>query len=181
MQWSLSEATRSDIGEIRVLIERSSYELQRDAYSPEQIRAALGPVFGVDEQMIRDRTYFVARTEGRVVGCGGWSFREAMFEGRSAGEAKSGRLDSERDAARIRAFFVDPDFSRQGIGSSILERCEEELVGQGFQRAEISSTLIGVRLYEAFGYSTEAYYEIPLRGAAPLPVARMSKRFVSDL
>ena len=79
MNWSLREAAHSDIGVIGELIERSAIALQKDIYSPDQIRAALGPVFGVDEQMIRDRTYFVAESEGQVVGCGGWSFREAML------------------------------------------------------------------------------------------------------
>ena len=46
-------------------------------YSPAQIEAALGPVFGVDRQLIRDGTYFVVEHDAQLVGCGGWSRRKA--------------------------------------------------------------------------------------------------------
>lgn len=46
-------------------------------YSPAQMDAALGPVFGVDRHLITDRTYFVTETHAQIVGCSGWSKRKA--------------------------------------------------------------------------------------------------------
>ena len=62
-------------------------------------------------------------------------------------------LDPRRDAAKIRAFFVDPSAARRGIGSRLLERCEQEARAHGFSEAELMATLPGVRLYAARGYA----------------------------
>ena len=69
---------------------------------------ALGPVFGVDQQLIRDGTYFVAEQNGVMVGCGGWSRRRSFFGGDGAREREDALLDPRLDAARVRAFFVHP-------------------------------------------------------------------------
>ena len=57
------------------------------------------------------------------------------------------------DAARIRAFFVDPAFARHGIGRALLERCEAEAAAAGFRSFALMATLPGLRLYEAMGYT----------------------------
>jgi hypothetical protein len=59
LAWRPRHATEADIPELERLIPLSVKELQAERYSPEQLTAALGPVFGVDRQLIRDRTYFV--------------------------------------------------------------------------------------------------------------------------
>lgn len=180
MNWSFRTAVPSDVPALRALIHRSATELQRDTYTSAQIQVAMGPVFGVDEQMIADGTYFVVEDpkSGAFAGCGGWSFRLALFGGRDAdaGEEPE-RLNPETDAARIRAFFVDPAFARQGVGSLIMEQCEEAIISHGFRRGEISATLVGEPLYRKFGYETVEYYEILLQGAPPLRVARMAKGY----
>ena len=177
MKWNQRIAESSDVPALTDLIKVSSRHLQRGVYAPDQIERALGPVFGVDEQMIEDHTYFVVENGSRIVGCGGWSFREAMYGGRASGHAGARRLDPEKDAARIRAFFVHPAYARRGIGSAIMRCCEKAVVEFGFQRGEISATLVGEPLYATFGYHTEKYYEIPLDGAAPLKVACMTKGY----
>jgi GNAT superfamily N-acetyltransferase len=53
---------------------------------------------------------------------------------------------------RIRAFFVEPDYERRGIGQVLLERCEAEARAQGFTRFELMGTLSGVPLYQALAY-----------------------------
>ena len=56
------------------------------------------------------------------------------------------------DAAKIRAFFIHPDFARCGLGTRLLERCERDAIAHGFRRLELMATLPGVRLYAARGY-----------------------------
>src|SRR5258706_15351355 len=104
MNWSPRLAQERDVPALEALIPLSVRTLQAAHYSPGQIEAALGPVFGMDSQLIRDGTYFVVEREGRIVGCGGWSKRQTMYGGdrdRSGGDAE---LDPRRDPARIRAF-----------------------------------------------------------------------------
>jgi hypothetical protein len=55
-----------------VLIQQSVRALQAPFYSPAQMEAALGLVFGVDRQLVSDGTYFVVEHSGHIVGCGGW-------------------------------------------------------------------------------------------------------------
>jgi GNAT superfamily N-acetyltransferase/protein tyrosine phosphatase (PTP) superfamily phosphohydrolase (DUF442 family) len=156
-------------------------ELQSGCYSPAQMEAALGPVFGVDRQLISDGTYFVAEHERRIVGCGGWSRRKAVFGGDAAREGQDEMLDPQRDPARIRAFFVHPNFARRGIGRAILNACEEAIPRAGFARIELVATLAGEPLYAAGGYRVVERYEVPLAGGLTLPVVRMVKGLAPSL
>lgn len=145
-------ATLADKSELEQLIARSARELSKGDYTPEQIEGALRGAFGVDTQLINDGTYFVAQSGDKLVGCGGWSKRRTLFGGDARAERDAGLLDPATDAAKIRAFFVDPDCARQGIGRALLDRCEAEARAHGFKRYELMGTLPGVRLYRAYGY-----------------------------
>jgi len=161
---------------IEVLIPLSVRRLQSPYYSQAQMDAALGPVFGVDRQLIRDGTYFVAEKEGTIVGCGGWSRRRSLYGGDSGRASEDGLLDPQRDAARVRAFFVNPAWARRGIGRSIMAACEEAIIEAGFRTVDIVATLAGEPLYAAFDYVIVERYEIPMEGGLRLPVVRMTKK-----
>lgn len=174
----LRPALMQDIPALEELIPVSVRGLQSAHYSPAQMEAALGPIFGVDRQLIRDGTYFVVERDSRIVGCGGWSKRKSLFGGdahRTSGEDEL--LDPARDAARIRAFFVHPEFARRGIGREILLACEKAALAAGFRKIELSATLAGEPLYAAFGYRITSRYEIPMRDGLSLPVVGMEKTF----
>jgi len=137
--------------------------------------AALGPVFGVDRQLIRDGTYFIVEDAGRIVGCGGWSKRKTLYGGDRDRAREDAELNPQLDPARIRAFFVHPDWARRGIGRSILLHCETAALKAGFRHAELVATLTGELLYARFGYTAVERYEAPMTEALSLPVVRMAK------
>lgn len=173
----LRVATRDDVPALRELINRSVRTLQAPDYSPEQIAGALGTVFGVDSQLIADETYFVMEADdGRLAGCGGWSKRKTLFGSDQAAVREPDLLDPQTDAAKIRAFFVHPEFARQGIGSRILEVCESAALRAGFRRFEMGATLTGEKLYRVRGYEPVERIEVPLGNGAKLPVIRMVKQ-----
>ena len=175
-EWPLRLAQESDVPALQALIPLSVRGLQAAYYSSAQMEAALGPVFGVDRQLIRDGTYFVAEQGESIVGCGGWSRRRSLYgsDGGRAGE--DALLDPEQDAARVRAFFVHPSWARRGIGRSIMIACEQGIMEAGFRVIEIVATLAGEPLYTSFGYAVTERYDIPMAGGLTLPVVRMSKR-----
>ena len=177
--WQLRLACEKDIPALEKLIPLSVRALQSAHYSSAQIEAALGPVFGVDSQLIRDGTYFVVEQQNQIVGCGGWSQRQAMFGGDRHRADDNSLLDPQRDPARIRAFFVHPDFARRGIGRSILVACEAAIQKAGFQSAELVATLTGEPLYTSFNYTVIERYEVPMTDELTLPVVRMAKHLGS--
>ena len=176
-KFHLRVATSEDVAGIRGLIEVSVRGLQAGDYSAAQIEGALATVFTVDSQLIADGTYFVAFAEdGELAGCGGWSFRKTLYGGdHQVEEIAPERLDPSVDAAKIRAIFVHPKFSRMGLGSLILEAAESSAMEQGFGRFEMGSTLIGVTLYTLKGYREVSRVLVPVGGGEEIEVVRMVK------
>ena len=179
MTWLLRLACSNDIPKLEALIERSVRELQSPYYSPAQMDGALGTVFGVDRQLIRDQTYFLAEQDGAIIACGGWSKRASLFGSDVARATEDALLDPLQDAARIRAFFVHPEHVRRGLGRAILAACEEAIRAARFRSVELVATLPGVPFYRAFNYQAGERYEVSLLNGLSLPVVRMSKNFVS--
>ena len=171
----LRAATLDDRAELGALIERSTHGLGARDYSPQQIEAALRGTFGVDTQLIVDGTYFVAEADGRLVGCGGWSRRRTLCGGDAGVERDESELDPSVDAARIRAFFVDPGHARAGIARALLERCEADAATHGFTRLALMATLPGVRLYAALGFEREAGVDYPVAPGLSLELVPMTK------
>jgi N-acetylglutamate synthase-like GNAT family acetyltransferase len=154
--FSLRLAVHADVPALTSLIDRSARGLSRDCYSDEQIDALMIHVFGVDTELIRDGTFWVAEADGGIIGCGGWSRRRTLFGGDRAATRQNGRLDPAHDAAKIRAFFVDPAWARRGVGRALLARCEAAARAAGFQAGELMATLPGQKLYAALGYQARA-------------------------
>jgi GNAT superfamily N-acetyltransferase len=173
-------ATSADIPALRELIDQSVRVLQREDYSAEQLDAALGTAYGVDTQLIADGTYFVVEAAGAAgekvpVACGGWSMRKTLYGSDHGPYRDNAMLDPARDAAKIRAFFVHPDWTRRGIASLILKTCEDAAYARGFRRFEMGATLTGVPMYAARGYAKGERIEVPLPNGLSLTVVRMSK------
>ncbi|CAN5551942.1 GNAT family N-acetyltransferase [soil metagenome] len=175
-------ASMNDVEALNELIPLATRGLSPPFYTPAQIDRAVAHVFGVDRQLILDSTYFVVEIDGRIVGCGGWSRRKTMFGGDATGfkETADALLDPKIDAARIRAFFVHPDFARRGIGRTILQSCERAARDAGFCRLELVATLPGAPLYAACGYHQIEPLDIPIPDGSILPAIKMGKTFPEE-
>jgi GNAT superfamily N-acetyltransferase len=191
MNFTIRQAVHTDIPMLRKLIEVSVRGLQARDYSPSQIESALATVYGVDSQLIADGTYFVVevaiaadqavqaishRSELLIVGCGGWSRRKTLFGADHWTDREDSLLSPEQDAAKIRAFFVHPDWARRGIGSMILVACERAAADAGFTRLEMGATLSGLPFYRARGYIALEELVVRLANGESLPIIRMKKR-----
>ena len=192
MNLHIRKAVASDVPRLREVIDASVRGLQAQDYSPSQIDSALQSVYGVDSQLIADGTYLLAEvvesgaTQPEIVACGGWSKRKTLYGGDrwkglhnkdiQSKDRQDDLLDPRIDAAKIRAFFVHPDWARQGIGSMVLDACEQAALAAGFTRFEMGATLTGVKLFQERGYMTIERLEVPLEGSITLPVIHMTKR-----
>lgn len=155
-------AAIEDRAKIQQLIAESARGLSREHYNDAQIETAIATVFGVDTDLIEDGTYFVAESEGELVGCGGWSRRRTLFGGDQFASRDRTYIDPAIDPARIRAFFIHPDHARKGIAQAILGRCESEAAAHGFRAMELLSTLPGIKFYKACGYTEQGTYDLQL-------------------
>lgn len=168
-------ATEDDLPALRALMTRAIEELQRDFLSPEQVTAS-HQIMGLDTQLVKDRTYFMILEEGALVGCGGWSFRATLFGGDDSIVAREPLpLDPAKDAAKIRAMYVDPAHARRGIGKRIMALCEEAARAAGFGKVELMATLAGQPLYTACGYEPIEAIEATSREGVKVPIIRMGK------
>ena len=145
-------ATFQDIPELRKLLDLSVRGLSTAHYTESQIESALKFIFGIDTQLIIDGTYYIFEIDGIIAGCGGWSMRKTLYGGDQHKELQDTLLDPIMEAARIRAFFVHPDYARRGIGRQIMNFCEKEAKENGFSKLELGATLPGVPLYKAMGF-----------------------------
>jgi GNAT superfamily N-acetyltransferase len=149
----IRRALLTDVPSLNALIAVSATALSKGYYTPSQIESLITHVFGVDTQLLVDGTYYVIERDGHPVACGGWSGRRTLFGGDQWKGTTDPVLDPATDAARIRAFFVDPTAARQGLGRRLLMHCEAAAGVAGFRRAELMATLPGEPLYRALGYA----------------------------
>jgi GNAT superfamily N-acetyltransferase len=186
VKFNLRLATEEDVPALHALIEASVRGLQAGDYTQAQIEGALGTVLGLDTQLIRDGTYFVAEAvevgpdpkaeaSRPLAGCGGWSKRKTLFGADRGPGREPELLDPATDAAKVRAIFVHPDYARLGLGSLILATVESAAREAGFARYEMGSTLTGVPLYRLKGYVEVEQIGVPLWNGEALPVVKMVK------
>jgi ribosomal-protein-alanine N-acetyltransferase len=75
----------------------------------------------------------------------------AELNGQIAGWAARERLDET-----ISDFWIDPAYTRQGLGSALLERIEKDIVEQGFGKAAMqthSSNTEAISFFQKHGYA----------------------------
>lgn len=126
-------------------------------------------------QLIRDESYLLAERDGVLAGAGGWSWRKTLAGAHGRDAAPGAPLDPSRDAAHLRAFYVDPAFARQGIGARLLAVSEAAAAKAGFGRAALTSTLPAVPFYAAHGYRQTGPFTLALPEGLELDLVRMEK------
>jgi GNAT superfamily N-acetyltransferase len=173
-RWRIRIATREDIPNIRPLMERSIRELLKP-YLPSEAVEGSFEIMGLDTQLIDDGTYYAIDDRGTLVGCGGWSKRATLFGGDHSSGRDAALLDPARDAARVRAMYTHPDYTRQGIGRKILIVCERAAILSGFRRVELMATMAGEPLYRACGYEVIERASSTTSKGVRIPLLRMGK------
>ena len=174
---SIRTAVTADVPALNDLIRRSARQLSRGYYTEQEAESATKYVFGVDSTLIADGTYYVIEVGGVLAACGGWSRRRILYGGDQRPVGTPGAvLDPARDAARIRAFFVAPEFARRGYGRILLEHCTIAASNAGFSSLELMSTLPGVPFYGALGFDEiQAVHDVLPDGVA-VSFVRMKRR-----
>lgn len=167
-------AAPEDVPALKEMMNAAIGELQKPFLTPAQLAASYATM-GLDTQLIEDRTYFVIECGGAIAGCGGWSRRATLFGGNHSAGRNDALLDPAKDAARIRAMYTHPDFTRRGVGRLIIDLAEEAARAEGFARMELAGTLAGEPLYRACGYEVAERFSADTPEGVPVPLLRMVK------
>ena len=175
----IRRANHADVAGINALIAASVRGLNGGLYSPEVVEASIRHVFGVDTQLVDDQTYFVVESGGALAAAGGWSARLNTHGGDETKAGEDPLVDPEVHPARIRAFFVHPQFARRGLARRLFEKCEGEARARGFRRLALVSTLPGVPLYQALGFTAVADVPVQMPGGLMLPCVHMVRPIVA--
>jgi len=173
--YTIRLAYATDKAVLDALIRKSGIGLSTGFYTEEEAHAITNEVFGVDSALVADGTYFAIEAGDAIVACGGWSRRGTDFGGDQAKSGDDRLLDPATEPARIRAFFVDPECARQGLGSMLLEHCTKAAARAGFKALELVSTMPGEPLYLRYGFTPLERIELPLSGGVKVALTRMRK------
>lgn len=128
----------SDSQQVGTLIAETYRKFNLDFASPSEQEKLLGPFRHAESpdpehqaaitRIIREELVFVADDAGEIVGV----------------------LRCRKE--RLASLFVRDDHHRQGIGSRLVERCEQELARRGSRAIRLAATLYAIPFYEAVGY-----------------------------
>ena len=171
-------AEPSDIPAIVDLMGASIAGNMKSFLSAREVAAARESM-GMDRSLIADRTYFVVETvqhgQAIVVGCGGWGRRKTLYGGDHTAGRDDALSNPDTDAARIRAMYTHPDWTRLGIGTLLLELGEGAARNAGFKTIELGSTIPGEPLYLARGYREVSRETLAAENGADNVVIKMVK------
>lgn len=177
-EYTIRPARFDEISAMNELIQASSNELGKGFYTPDEIDGLNQYIFGVDKELIEDQTYFVIEKKGKLAACGGWSKRKTLFGGDQFASRIPGFLDPLKEPAKIRAFFIHPDFARQGLGTLLLEHCENQAQKAGFTHVELMSTMPGVPFYRHRGFVGDEYHFLELPNGVRVKLLPMIKKLI---
>lgn len=165
----LRPAQTQDLPAISALQRASIRTLGKRFYSALQIESVIRHMTMLEDELLLDRTYYVAEFDRGIAGCGGWSLREPAYARSSEGVGRS-------RAPKVRAMYVQPDFARCGVGRALLAEIERAIVEAGWREASLEATLPGVPFYKRCGYAPVRSAHLVLSNSVRLPVVHMTKR-----
>lgn len=148
-------AEQNDVPDIIALMSISIAENMKSFLTQKEIVAAQ-ETMGVDQTLLEDKTYFIIETihnnKTVMTGCGGWGKRRTLYGGNHTAGRDDSLSNPKVDAARIRAMYTHPDWTRCGIGTLLIELGENAARKAGFKKIELGATIAGEPLYIAKGY-----------------------------
>jgi len=157
----ITKPTDSDA--VNALLVASYSKLLTACYDSDTLARALPYLTKANPTLLACGTYYVAeRGPGNLVGCGGWTAENPGTEEIIEGEA------------HIRHFATHPEWTRQGIGSTLLARCISDALSLGIRKLHCVSTLNAERFYQAAGFNTIGPIDVQLGLSVTFPGVLMS-------
>jgi putative acetyltransferase len=140
-------------------------------------------LYAVHERAVRvlgRRVYSDSQVESWVHGNSPDYYLRAMRDDGEIFEVAVSRLRGvigfcSRKDQEVRSLYVDPDWSRLGVGSALLRRAEAMIAAEGHGKVVIGASLVGLPFYELHGYSVVKHRHWRTSGGLMIPAADMEK------
>jgi len=140
-------------------------------------------LYAVHERAVRvlgRRVYSDSQVESWIHGNSPARYVEAMCHDGEIFEVAISRLRGivgfcALKGDEVRSLYVDPDWSRLGVGSALLQRAEAIIAAVGHDKVVIGASLAGLPFYEQHGYRIVKHRHWRSRGGLMIPAADMEK------
>ncbi len=161
----LRPAGLDDVDALDELLSASYGKLLKGWYTEDLLAKALPLMTRSNARLLASGTYYVAvHRDGRLIGCGGWT-----FERPGTGEIAPG-------VAHIRHVASHPDATGMGVGRALIARCLAEAHERGAATLECYSTLAAEGFYRSQGFETVGPISVPFPGDIQFPSILMKRR-----
>lgn len=147
---NIREAKKSDADKINETAEKAWEEAYEDIVSEEIIETVIEKWYKIEDlkQQTEDPLFYVATEEKRLIG-----FIHASFESDSSKIVKLHRL------------YLDPEYWRNGIGSSLLDKVEDEVDEVSKIELEVlDKNKVGKGFYKSKGFEVREKEQVKLFG-----------------
>lgn len=156
-------ARLSDADAVGQILMASYPALMAEAYDPELLRRALPLITRPNERLLISGNYYLAESEDRAIGCGGWSHEEPGGSARAPG------------VAHIRHFAVSAAYVGRGAGRAIFDRCEADARAEQIRLFKCFSSRNAVGFYASLGFSYCGEIEVPMPDGIKFPSILMER------
>jgi GNAT superfamily N-acetyltransferase len=164
-------ARPADLPALHAIAGRAVHQLLDDVYTAEQLGAAAAVgVYRVEPDLVDAGTYWVVEIGGTVVAGSGWSPGGSFRPDKQSG----GPEVTDPATAAMRATYVEPQWTRQGLATLLARTTETAARIAGFTRFEALCTPASEALRRSLGYRVVNRVDASI-GTVTLPVAHMRK------
>lgn len=154
-------ATPDDLNGISALLMQSYPVLLRHDYPAETLAAVLPIITRARPELAASATYWLAVSEGEIVGAGGWT------------QSAPTGIGSAPNVGHVRHLATHPDMVRRGIARGLMMRAMAQARAGAIVHLECLSTLTAVPFYAALGFRLVGPIEVALMGGTKLPSVQM--------
>lgn len=162
---TLRMATPKDAAALCALLQASYPALMASHYENAVLDAVLPFITQSNPHLLASGTYYaVHKTNGQIVGCGGWTMEEPG----------SGKV--EQGLAHIRHFATHPDWTRRGIGRDIFSQCRKDAQSKGVKRFTCYSSLNAEGFYAVMGFAPKTRVILDIKDGTTFPAILMEAK-----
>ena len=162
-------AREDDADGISAVLASAYGDLMARHYDRAVMAATLPSLVRANPSLLASGTYYVQVTaENRIVACGGWTMQEPG----------TGRIESA--IAHMRHFATHADWTRQGLGAGVFERCRQDARAAGVQTFTCFASLGSESFYRSLGFQLVERRDLRIGPAVRFPSILMTRSLQTD-